>query len=253
MIDRFSLAGRRVLVTGASSGLGHQFSLLLANAGADVAVTARRVDRLEAVASQIAEIGRKAAAIEMDVLDLASVDHAVAKAWDTLGGIDVLINNAGTAAARPALKVEEDDWDAVLDTNLKGAFFVARDVARRMVERGQGGSIVNIASTIANRTSRSLASYAASKSGLVQLTRTMALELAGKNVRVNALAPGYILTEINQDFFESPDADRVVRRVAQKRVGRIDELDGPLLLLASEASSYMTGAVLTVDGGYQLG
>ena len=240
-------------MTGASSGLGHQFAFVLANAGADVAITARRVDRLQTVASQIAEYGRKAIPIEMDVLDLMSIDHAVAKAWDTLGGIDVLINNAGTAAARPALKVEEDDWDAVLDTNLKGAFFVARDVARRMVERGQGGNIVNIASTIANRTSRTLASYAASKSGLVQLTRTMALELAGKNIRINALAPGYIQTEINQDFFESPDAKKVVQRVTQKRVGRIDELDGPLLLLASEASSYMTGAVLTVDGGYQLG
>jgi 3-oxoacyl-[acyl-carrier protein] reductase len=251
--DLFSLAGQRVLVTGASSGLGQQFALVLAAAGADVALSARRIDRLEALAAKIEETGRKAVAIEMDVLDLASIDGAVAKAWDGLGGIDVLINNAGTATARPALKIEEEDWDSVLDTNLKGAFFVARDVARRMVEHEREGNIVNTASTIANRTSRTLASYAASKGGLVQLTRTMALELAGKNIRVNALAPGYIKTEINQEFFESPDAEQVVRRVPQKRVGQIDELDGPLLLLASGASSYMTGAVLTVDGGYQLG
>ena len=253
MTDQFSLAGCKVLVTGASSGCGHHFALLMARAGADVVVTARRIDRLKALAAEIVGLGRKATAVEMDVLDLDSINQAVGRSWDALGSVDVLINNAGMAIAQSVLKIEESDWDAVLDTNLKGAFFVARDVARRMVESGQDGNIVNTASTIANRTSKSLASYAASKSGLVQLTRTMAIELAGKNVRVNALAPGYIVTEMNRDFLESPDAERVIRRVPQNRVGQMEDLDGPLLLLASDASRYMTGTVLTVDGGYHIG
>lgn len=245
------LSGRTALVTGASGGLGAHFVRVLAGRGAAVALAARRVDRLEGLAAEITSAGGRACAVAMDVTDSASVDVAVRAAEDALGTVDILVNNSGVAG-RGARLLDLDDADvtAVLDVNLTGAFRAAKAVVLRLVEAGKPGSVVNVASILAYGTSPGVAPYAASKAGLAHLTRAMALEWARHGVRVNALAPGYILTDINRDYFESDAGKAMIRRVPQRRLGDPSDLDGPLLLLASDASRYMTGAVLTVDGGH---
>ncbi len=243
------LDGRRALVTGASSGLGWHFAETLAGAGAAVALCARRTERIAAAETAIAASGGRAAGVAMDVTVAASVRTAFDEAEQALGPVDLVINNAGVALTRAALDVAEDDWDRIIDTNLKGAWLVAREAARRMKARG-GGTIVNIASILGLGVAAAVAPYAVSKAGLVQMTRVLALELARFNVRVNALAPGYIETELNRDFFASPAGERLVRRIPQRRLGRLEDLDGPLLLLAGDASRYMTGATIVVDGGH---
>jgi len=249
--DIFRLDGKVVLVTGASSGLGRHFAQCLAGAGAAVAIAARRLDRLTALAAEIEAAGGRAHPVALDVTDSASVDRAVAEIESALGPIDGLINNSGLGGP-PSLAVDLDeaDWDAVLDTNLKGAWLVARAVSRAMMAGGRGGSIVNIASVLGLRVASGVAAYAASKAGLVQLTRAMALELARHGIRVNAIAPGYITTDINRDFLAGPAGQKMIQRVPQRRVGDERDLDGALLLLASDASRYMTGAVIPVDGGH---
>lgn len=248
----FDLTGKVALVTGASSGLGRQFALTLAEAGADVVVAARRAERLHELAGEIAGHGRRGEALSLDVSDPASIAAATATAWSTMGRIDILVNNAGVALTKPFLEQTVEDWDFVLDTNLKGAFLVAQAVARRMVEDGRGGNIVNIASIIAQRVEKQLVAYAASKAGLVQVTKTMALELARHDIRVNAIAPGYVITEINKDFLESEAGEKMKRGVPMRRFGAVEDLDGPLLLLAGDGSRFMTGSVVTVDGGHTL-
>src|SRR3954452_14910606 len=248
--EPFDLSGRMALVTGASSGLGRHFALTLAQAGARVAVAARRTGSLEEVRAAIAEGGGDAAVVELDVTDSGSVRRAVAAAADALGGLDILINNAGVSASASFLDMDEDAWDKVVDTNLKGCFLVAQEAARRMRDDGRGGSIVNIASILGMRVAGHVASYVASKGGLVHLTKAMALELARHNIRVNALCPGYLETELNQDFFASDAGKALIRRIPQRRLGRLEELDGPLLMLCSDAGSYMTGSVIAVDGGH---
>ena len=207
MNDLFDLTGRIALVTGASQGLGQRFARVLAEHGAAVGLAARQLDKLAALEREIADGGGRVASVALDVTDHASIERAIAAIEDALGPIDVLINNAGVAVSKGVLEQTEADWDKVIDTNLKGAFFVAQTVAKRMVARDPkpawGGNIVNIASVLALDVIGHLAPYAASKGGLWQLTRTMALELARHNVRVNALAPGYIVTEINREFLET--------------------------------------------------
>ena len=247
--DRFRLDGRTALVTGASGGLGRHFALVLAAAGASVAVAARRAGPLEEVAAEIVAAGGTAAAVVLDVTDGAAIKAAFDDAEKALGPIDVLINNAGVALTKPALETDEADWDRVLDTNLKGAWMVAREAARRMADAG-GGTIVNIGSIVAERVAGGLSAYAASKAGLTQLTRALAVELARHSIRVNALAPGYIETDINREYFATDAGRRMIKRIPQRRVGHLGDLDGPLLLLASEASAFMTGSVVTVDGGH---
>jgi NAD(P)-dependent dehydrogenase (short-subunit alcohol dehydrogenase family) len=244
------LSGRAALVTGASSGLGRHFAGVLAKAGARVALAARRVDSLEEVRAAIVGAGGTAVVVELDVTDAGSVRRAVAGAADGLGGLDILINNAGVTASASFLDMDEDAWDRVVDTNLKGCFLVAQEAARHMREGGKGGSIVNVASILGIRVAGHLASYVASKGGLVHLTKAMALELARHNIRVNALCPGYLETELNQDFFASDAGKALIKRIPQRRLGRLEELDGPLLLLCSDAGSYMTGSVIAVDGGH---
>ncbi|MBP2228869.1 NAD(P)-dependent dehydrogenase (short-subunit alcohol dehydrogenase family) [Azospirillum agricola] len=246
----FDLTGRTALVTGASSGLGRHFAGVLARAGARVAIAARRADALADTRAAIEAAGGSAAAVAMDVTDPESVRRAVAEASDALGGIDILINNAGITASRPFLDMEEEEWDRVLDTNLTGCARVAREVGRRMRDKGTGGSIVNIASILGLRVAGQLSSYIASKAGVVHLTKAMALELARHGIRVNALCPGYLETEMNADFFASPAGQTLIKRIPQRRLGRLEELDGPLLLLASDAGSYMTGSVIAADGGH---
>jgi NAD(P)-dependent dehydrogenase (short-subunit alcohol dehydrogenase family) len=245
-----SLKGRVALVTGANGGLGSHFAQTLAKAGATVAVGARRVESLREVTEAIAAAGGRAEAIALDVTDPASVARAFDEASAALGAITIVVNNAGIAVTKPLLEHTEDDWQQVIEVNLNGAWRVAQAAARHMVKHEQGGSIVNIASILGLRVSAQVPSYAASKAALIQLTKAMALELARYRIRVNALAPGYVETGINREFFDSDPGKALVKRVPQRRIGQPEELDGALLLLASDAGSYMTGAVLAVDGGH---
>ncbi len=251
MAEQPDLKGRLALVTGASSGLGRHFALTLARAGADVVLAARRVTRCAELADQIRSLHRRSLAVAMDVTDTDSVTVALDQVAK-LGVPDILCNNAGIAITRPFLEQTDADWDQVIDTDLSGAARVARLTAQRMVAAGQGGSIVNIASILAFRTAKQVAGYAAAKAGLVQLTKVLAVELAPDNIRVNALAPGYIETEINRDFFRTEAGQRVIRRIPQRRLGQPSNLDGALLLLATDAGSYITGGVITVDGGHSV-
>ena len=251
MDGRFDVRGKRAIVTGASSGLGRQFALTLAGEGAHVALVARRVDRLEVVAREIAAAGGEAVAIGMDVSDAGSVREGVDRCADRLGGIDVLVNNAGIVIHKPLLEHDAADWDAVTGVNLRGAYLVALECARRMVAQGGSGSIINIASVIGHgRVAMQIPEYMAAKGGLVQLTRAMGAELARHAIRVNAIAPGYIETDFNREFLRTEQGVRLVRGIPQRRAGRPEELDGALLLLASDASTFMTGSVVTVDGGH---
>lgn len=247
----FRLDGRRALVTGASGGLGLHFAGVLAAAGATVVLAARRADRLEAEVARLRTQGGNAHAVSLDVTDAASVRAAFDAAEAAAGGpIDLVVNNAGVPGEGRVLDMGEAEWDRVLDTNLKGAWLSGREAARRLAAAGQGGSIVNIASILGLRVAGGVAAYCASKAGLLHLTKAMALELARHRIRVNALAPGYVETDLNRDFFASDAGHKLVQRIPQRRLGQASELDGPLLLLASEAGSYMTGAVLEVDGGH---
>ncbi|WP_075219951.1 SDR family NAD(P)-dependent oxidoreductase [Acuticoccus yangtzensis] len=245
-----SLEGKVALVTGASSGLGAHFAKVLAGSGASVALAARRIDRLEALRDELAASGAKVTAVPMDVTDPASIAAGLDAAAAALGTITVAVNNAGVSAAAPAMETSDEDWKFVVDTNLTGCFTVARETARRLKAAGSGGSIVNIASITGIRPAGALAHYAAAKAGLIQLTKVLALEWARYGIRVNAIAPGYFETDINRDFFETEAGKALIKRVPQRRLGQMDDLSAPLCLLASDASSFMTGSVITVDGGH---
>lgn len=246
------LSGKRALVTGASSGLGRHFARTLAAAGADVAVAARRVERLEALAAELTANGGRAAAVAMDVTQANSVRDAFDTAEAALGPIDILVNNAGVPGAAFFLKMSEDDWRGTMDVNLDGVFRVGQEAARRMAARGNGGSIINIASILGLSVSRTVSAYSATKAAVISLTKSMALELARNKIRVNALAPGYFSTELNAEFLAGPEGQKMLSRVPMGRAGDYRELDGPLLLLASDAGSFMTGSVLVADGGHLL-
>ena len=242
------LQGRRALVTGASSGLGRHFAMVLAAHGAHVVATARRAEALDDIVAAIRSAGGEASAVTLDVRDSASVDAALTAA----GVVDVVVNNAGVAHTQPALETGDDAWQQVLDTNLSGAFRVARSAARAMAAARRGGSIVNIASILAFRAAKQVPAYIAAKAGLVKLTEALALELAPHRIRVNALAPGYVETDLNRAFLRSPAGEAIVKRVAMRRFGAPADLDGAMLLLASDAGAYMTGATIVVDGGHGL-
>jgi NAD(P)-dependent dehydrogenase (short-subunit alcohol dehydrogenase family) len=242
----FSLKGRTVLITGASSGLGAHLAQVATSAGAQVVLAARRLDRLEALAGALAAQGHKARALSLDVTDEASIAACIAAA----GPLDVVVNNAGIAGPQAAVDVSAAAFDRIVDTNLRGCFLVAAAAARSLIAADRGGSIINIASILGMRVAGAVAPYAMSKAGVIQMTRALALEWARHRIRVNAIAPGYMRTAINDDFFASAAGEALVKRVPMRRLGELEELDGPFLLLASQASSFMTGSVIAVDGGH---
>jgi NAD(P)-dependent dehydrogenase (short-subunit alcohol dehydrogenase family) len=248
----FSLAGQTALVTGASSGLGAHFAKVLATAGAKVALAARRVDRLETLAAEIRAAGGHAVSVALDVTDPQSVVAAFDVAETALGPVTVLINNAGVPSQSPFLKVSAEEWRSTLAVNLDGVFAVGREAAERMTKGGKGGAIVNIASILGTVNAKTLSPYCVSKAAVLSLTKSMALELARYNIRVNAIAPGYFSTELNASFLDTEPGKAMVARIPFRRFGNLPDLDGPLLLLTSDAGRFMTGSVLTVDGGQLL-
>jgi NAD(P)-dependent dehydrogenase (short-subunit alcohol dehydrogenase family) len=252
MFDRTVMRGEVVLVTGASSGLGKHFAKVLAAHGASVAIAARRVDRLAEVANDIRRNGGIAFDVALDVMDPASVTSAIAAVEEALGPISVLVNNSGTTIQKSFLEQSEEDVAHVLDTNLGGALRVAQAVARRMVETKTEGRLVHIASILSFRVAGQLSAYSASKAALVSLSESMALELARYGIRSNAIAPGYFATEINDGFFDTDAGKTMLKRVPQRRLGRLEELDAPLLLLCSRASSFITGTTIRIDGGHTI-
>jgi NAD(P)-dependent dehydrogenase (short-subunit alcohol dehydrogenase family) len=239
----FSLQGRKALITGASGLLGAHFARVLHSAGAQVVLAARRLEACEALAG---ELGGQA--IRLDVQDEASI----AAAFEAAPDCDILVNNAGIAATKPFLDHSAADFDQVLSINLRGAFLVGQAAARRMVANKSGGSIINIASVLGERIIPGVVGYTAAKAGLIHMTRQMAVELARHSIRVNAIAPGYIASDINAEFFASEGGQAMIKRIPQRRLGTPTDLDGPLLLLASKAGAHMTGSVITVDGGHSI-
>jgi 3-oxoacyl-[acyl-carrier protein] reductase len=250
--DLFDVSKEVVLVTGASQGLGRRFARILAARGAAVVLAARQIDKLREFETELTKSGARAAAVKMDVTDAASIRAAFDAAETALGAVSVLINNAGLAIEKAAVDQTESDWDVVIDTNLKGAFMTATEFARRATARNQTGSIINISSVLGIGVMGHVGPYAISKAGLIQMTKSLALELARRNIRVNALAPGYIDTDFNHDFWTTPAGESLIKRIPQRRLGSEGDLDGAIVLLASPASRYMTGSVMTIDGGFLL-
>ncbi|MDP5307415.1 SDR family NAD(P)-dependent oxidoreductase [Paracoccus spongiarum] len=248
-----SLEGRIALVTGASGSLGGRFAQVLAGSGAAVVLAARRLDALQDLRDRLSAEGAVAHAVEMDVTSRDSVTAAVAQAEQMAAGpVDILINNSGIAQPGAALDQDDEDWARVFAVNVEGARRASVAVVRRLVQAGRPGAIVNVASILGLRQGAGVSAYATSKAALIQMTRQHALEWARHRIRVNALAPGYVETDLNRDFFAAEAGQAMIRRIPQRRLGQAGELDGPLLLLASGAGSFMTGSVIVADGGHLL-
>jgi NAD(P)-dependent dehydrogenase (short-subunit alcohol dehydrogenase family) len=243
------LDGKHALVTGASSGLGRRFAATLAAAGASVSVAARRTDRLEALRAEIEQAGGRAHPVAIDVTRLASIRAGVAAAEAALGPLDILVNNSGVSVTKRAGEVEEADYDLVMDTNAKGAFFVAQAAGRAMIAAKRPGRIINIASAAGLRALGQLSVYCMSKAAVIHLTRALALEWGRYGINVNALCPGYIETEINRDYWATDGGRKLLALLPRRRVGKPEDLDGLLLLLASEHSGFVNGAVIAADDG----
>ncbi|MGE0036228.1 MAG: SDR family NAD(P)-dependent oxidoreductase [Xanthobacteraceae bacterium] len=247
--DLFNLTGRVALVTGASSGLGLRFAEVLAGNGAAVALVARRAERLADVKSRIEAAGGRALAIEADVLDRQQMVRAFNEAERAFGTVTILVNNAGVAHSTRAVELSDEEWRRVVGTNLDAVFFWAQEAARRMLAAKAQGAIVNIASVLGLSVSKGTVAYAAAKAGVIQLTKTLGLELAFRGIRVNAIAPGWIVTEMNRDYLLSEHGAAIKREIPVGRFGEERDLDGALLLLASDAGRFIAGTTIVVDGG----
>ena len=245
----FDLTGRVALVTGASSGLGVRFAEVLAGAGAAVGLVARRTDRLDQVQSRIENSGGRAIAIGADVIDRQAMLHAFDSAERAFGSVTILVNNAGVVHANRAIDLPEEEWRRVIGTNLDAVMFWSQEAARRMLAAGDGGAIVNIASVLGFGVAKGTAAYAVAKAGVIQLTKALGLELAFKGVRVNAIAPGWIVTDLNRDYLASEHGAAIKREIPMGRFGEERDLDGALLLLVSDAGRFMAGTTVVVDGG----
>jgi NAD(P)-dependent dehydrogenase (short-subunit alcohol dehydrogenase family) len=250
--ELFSLEGRVALVTGASSGIGRTLAAGLAGAGATVVAAARRVERLTALVEEIAAAGGRALAVALDVTDPASVTAAFDAAEAGAGTVDLIVNNAGVADPKHFLGIDDESLDYVMNTNFRGVWQVAREGAGRLVDARMPGSIVNIASILGLGAAPGQSAYCASKGAVVQLTRSLALDLMRHDIRVNAIAPGWFRTEINEEFFRSSEGQDYIRRIPARRLGELPELLGPVLLLASSAGSFVNGAILPVDGAHMV-
>jgi 3-oxoacyl-[acyl-carrier protein] reductase len=251
--ETFDLTGRVALVTGASSGLGVRFAQVLAEQGAAVALVARRRERLDALQARIVAAGGRAIAVEADVLDRAAMTRAFDAAEQAFGTVTILVNNAGVAHAHRAVDLSEAEWRRVVGTNLDAVFYWAQEAARRMLAAGKGGAIVNISSVLGFGVAKGTAAYAVAKAGVVQLTKALGLELAFKGVRVNAIAPGWIVTDLNRDYLLSEHGSAIKREIPVGRFGEERDLDGALLLLVSDAGRYIAGTTIVVDGGQMVG
>lgn len=247
----FDMSNDTVLITGGGTGLGKRFAKILGEAGATVILTGRRIQKLEEAAQAVVGNGGSAYCVQMDVGDAEDVVRAV-NDCEGISPLTVLVNNAGVSSASMLLELDEAGWDSVMNTNLKGSWLVAREVARAMEQRNNGGAIVNIASVLSSSVQKGTGAYGPSKAGLLQLTRLMAVEWSRYKIRVNAIAPGYYYTDIASSYLESDAGKELLRRIPARRLGDPSELDAAILLLASRGSSYMTGSVLTVDGGLSL-
>ena len=243
------LEGKHALVTGASSGLGWQFALTLARAGAKVSLAARSVDKLEALAKEIEAFDGRALPVRMDVTDITSIQQGVTAAETELGPIDILVNNSGVSALSPSDRISEKDFDFVMDTNAKGAFFVAQAVGQSMIKHGKGGKIINIASVASQRVLKQNIAYCMSKAAVKHMTSALADEWGRYKIQVNCINPGYIVTGINRDYWETDAGKKLISRLPGRRVGDPSHLDGTLLLLAGPGSDFMTGSIIEVDDG----
>ena len=250
--DIFDLHGRVALVTGASSGLGARFAQCLAENGAAVALVARRADRLGGILARIEKSGGKAIAAAADVRDRAAVATAFDAAEKAFGTVTILVNNAGVVSAGRAVDLAEEEWRRILSTDLDAVFFCAQEAARRMLAAGKTGAIVNIASVLGFGVDKGVVAYATAKAGVIQLTKALALELAFKGIRVNAIAPGWIVTDLNRDYLQSERGAALKREIPIGRFGDARDLDGPLLLLVSDAGRFVTGATIVADGGQMI-
>jgi NAD(P)-dependent dehydrogenase (short-subunit alcohol dehydrogenase family) len=247
----FDMTGKLVLVTGGGTGLGRQFALSLAEAGADIILAARRPEPLEATAAAVSATGAKAHCVALDVADAGSVASGFA-AIERIGTPDVVVNNAGSAGPGNLMDTTDELWDRLMEVNVKGAWQVARAAVRQMIAHGRGGSIINVASVLGLTIQKGTANYPASKAALLHLTRAMAVEWARYGVRVNALVPGYFRTDMSDRYLSSERGQAMVQRMPMRRLGEPRELAGALLLLASDASTYMTGSMIAVDGGLSI-
>jgi NAD(P)-dependent dehydrogenase (short-subunit alcohol dehydrogenase family) len=252
MFEIFSLKGKKAFVSGASRGLGHEIALTLAEAGADVALAARTVPDLEETAETIRTMGRQALVCPMDISNIDDIEKAIDDAAKALGRIDILVNNAGIAGESPVMEMTAETWDRVMEVNLRGHVFCTKAAGKYMIEN-RSGKVINVASILGLVGVAYHSPYAASKGGLVQFTKSLALEWARYNIQVNALCPGYLLTDLNREFFETPRGQKVINKIPMRRAADLREIRGVTLLLASDASSFMTGSVVVFDGGQTAG
>jgi NAD(P)-dependent dehydrogenase (short-subunit alcohol dehydrogenase family) len=249
----FDLSGKTIVITGASSGLGWHFASILSKAGAKVVLVARRRSRLDDLARDLERQGAPSPVVaEADVTSVSSIRSAVSAIVTEVGAVNGLVNNAGTVSQSTALDSDAEEWNRITDTNLKGSWFFATAIAGAMIDSGSSGTIINIASITGLRTTGGVGPYAVSKAGVIHMTRQLAMEWARHDIRVNALAPGYIETDLNREFFRTDAGRALIKRIPQRRLGRPSDLDAPLLMLCDDASAFMTGSVITVDGGHSV-